>query len=67
MATYDKNDNLIMRFNYADDRMPVSMEKEGTKYYLMYDQIGSLRALTDTVGNIVKRIDFAPLVTIRVQ
>ncbi|MEW6068692.1 MAG: hypothetical protein AB1610_10435 [Nitrospirota bacterium] len=26
LAIYDKNDNLIMRFNYADDRMPISME-----------------------------------------
>ena len=58
LAVYDGNDNLISRFNYADSRMPVSMTYGGATYYLAYDQVGSLRAVTDSSGNIVKRIDY---------
>ncbi len=43
---------------YADARMPVSMTENGTKYYLIYDQVGSLRIVVDMSGNVVKRIDY---------
>ena len=56
LATYDANDNLVQRFEYADERMPVAMTQGSTKYYLHYDQVGSLRAVTDTSHNIVKEI-----------
>jgi len=58
LEVYDGNDNLLMRFNYADDRVPYSMEYLGQTYYLLYDQIGSLRAVVDNMGNVVKRIDY---------
>ena len=58
LAVYDGNNNLLMRFQYADGRMPVDMTKGGTTYYLGYDQVGSLRMVTDASGNIVKRIDY---------
>ena len=44
LAVYDGNNNLLMRFEYADDRMPVAMKMGGSTYYLSYDQVGSLRA-----------------------
>jgi RHS repeat-associated protein len=47
-----------MRFNYADGRMPVSMTYQGNTYYLAYDQIGSPIAVTDSTGNLVKKIDY---------
>ena len=56
LAIYDKDDNLKQRFEYADSRMPISMTSNGQKYYLHYDQVGSLRAVTDTNHNIVKEI-----------
>ena len=57
LAVYDKDDNLVWRFEYADGRMPVSMtDKNGNRYYLHYDQVGSLRAVSDTNGNVVKEI-----------
>ncbi len=34
------------------------MTENGTKYYLTYDQVGSLRIVVDTSGNVVKRIDY---------
>jgi RHS repeat-associated protein len=58
LAVYDGSDNLLMRFDYADGRMPVSMASGGSTYYLGYDQIGSLRVVTDSIGNAAKRIDY---------
>ncbi|WP_439952562.1 RHS repeat-associated core domain-containing protein [Desulfonema ishimotonii] len=55
---YDGSDNLLMRFEYADGRMPVAMTKGGQRYYLAYDQVGSLRAVTDASGNLVKRVEY---------
>jgi RHS repeat-associated protein len=64
LAVYDGNNNLAMRFEYADARVPVAMTKGGTTYYLTYDQVGSLRIVADTSGNIVKRIDYDSFGTI---
>ena len=58
LAVYNGSDNLVTRFNYGDDRLPVSMTHNGSTYYLLVDPIGSLRAVTDTSGNIIKRIDY---------
>jgi RHS repeat-associated protein len=58
LAIYDKDDNLLMRFNYADNRMPVSMEKNGQSYYLHYDQVGTLKLVSDNAGNIIKQVDY---------
>ena len=33
-------------------------EKNNNRYYLHYDQVGSLRVVTDTNGNIVKEITY---------
>ena len=58
LAVYDGSDNLLMRFQYADSRMPVSMTRGGATYYLTYDQVGSLRTVSDATGSLVKRIDY---------
>ncbi|WP_419657892.1 putative membrane protein with YD repeats [Desulfosarcina variabilis str. Montpellier] len=58
LAVYDGSDNLIQRFEYADARIPVAMIQGGVTYYLAYDQVGSLRTVTDGSGNVVKRIDY---------
>jgi len=58
VAVYDGSDNLLMRFEYADSRMPVSMSKGGSTYYLTYDQVGSLRVVADATGTVVKAIDY---------
>jgi RHS repeat-associated protein len=58
LAVYDCSNNLLMRFEYADGRMPVTMTKNGSAYYLTYDQVGSLRIVADAAGNVVKRIDY---------
>ena len=58
LAVYDGSNNLLMRFEYADGRMPAAMTKQGSTYYLTYDQVGSLRVVADAAGNVVKRIDY---------
>lgn len=58
LEVYDGSDNLLMRFEYADGRMPVAMTKNGSIYYLICDQVGSLRVVADAAGNVVKRIDY---------
>ncbi|NNL80183.1 MAG: RHS repeat-associated core domain-containing protein [Flavobacteriaceae bacterium] len=58
LAIYDGSNTLIMRFEYADDRMPVAMTRGGATYYLTYDQVGSLRVVADSAGNVVKMIDY---------
>ena len=56
LAVYDCSDNLLQRFEYADGRMPFSMTDGASTYYLSYDQVGSLRLVADSGGNIVKRV-----------
>jgi RHS repeat-associated protein len=34
------------------------MIKVGVTYYLTYNQVGSLRVISDTSGNVIKRIDY---------
>jgi RHS repeat-associated protein len=58
LAVYDGSNNLLMRFEYADGRMPVAITKGGVTYYLTYNQVGSLRIVADNSGNVVKRVDY---------
>jgi RHS repeat-associated protein len=58
LAVYDGAGSLQMRFEYADERMPVAMTAAGVRYYLGYDQVGSLIAVADGSGNVVKRISY---------
>ncbi|MCP4347076.1 MAG: RHS repeat-associated core domain-containing protein [Desulfobacterales bacterium] len=58
LAVYDGSNNLKMRFEYADGRMPVTMTADSSVYYLTYDQVGSLRVVTDASGTVVKKIDY---------
>jgi RHS repeat-associated protein len=58
LAIYDGSGNLRQRFEYADDRVPYVITQGGTTYYLAYDQVGSLRLITDNVGNSIKRVDY---------
>ena len=58
LAVYDSSDNLVQRFEYADNRMPVAMTQGADKYYLHYDQVGSLRVVTDSSHSIIKEISY---------
>ena len=58
LAVYDDADTLLMRFRYADGRMPVSMTKNGQTYYLVWDQAGSLKAVADSAGTVIKTVTY---------
>ncbi len=58
LAVYDGSGSLKSRFLYADARMPVAMETGGQTYYLACDQVGSLRAVANTSGTVVKTITY---------
>ena len=38
--------------------MPISVINNGTKYYLHYNQVGTLKAISDTSHNIIKEITY---------
>jgi RHS repeat-associated protein len=58
LAVYDGNDALLMRFEYAVGRMPISMVSAGATYYLAYDQVGSLKAVFSSTKTLVKQVDY---------
>ena len=58
LAVYNGSNALVMRFQYADGRMPVSLTKGSTTYNLGYDQVGSLRLITDSTGNTAKQVEY---------
>jgi len=58
LAVYDGSGALKQRFEYADGRLPVAMTVGGTRYFLVYDQVGSLRAVLDSSGGIVKTVEY---------
>ena len=58
LAIYGKDNNLIQQFEYADQRMPINMIQNGKKYYLHYDQIGTVKTISDENLQIVKKIEY---------
>lgn len=58
LAIYGVSGALVTRFEYAVGRTPVAMTTGGQTYYLVYDQVGSLRAVVDPSGMIVREITY---------
>ncbi|QFR48818.1 DUF5011 domain-containing protein [Sulfurimonas lithotrophica] len=58
LAIYDGNDNLVQRYNYSDERVPISLTQDNQTYYLHYDQVGTLKLVTDAEHNVVKEITY---------
>jgi RHS repeat-associated protein len=58
LAVCDAWNNLLCRFVYADVRTPAAMEQGGRTFYLSYDQVGSLRQVTDSSGRAVKVLEY---------
>lgn len=55
LATYDASGTLTRRFIYADARMPYAVDTPSGRYFMAYDQTGSLRVVTDSSGAVVER------------
>jgi RHS repeat-associated protein len=59
LAVYDGNNNLKQRFVYADSRTPVAYtDNSNNIYYLSYNHIGTLKAVTNTNGQILKQLEY---------
>jgi len=58
LAVYDADDNLKQRFEYANNRMPISMTMNNEKYYLHYDQVGTLKAVSNSSLEIIKEMSY---------
>jgi RHS repeat-associated protein len=58
LAIYDGNNALQYRFTYADDRTPTNVTTAAATYYMHYDQVGTLRTVTDAAGAVVKEATY---------
>ena len=58
LAVYDGDDNLIQRYEYTDSRVPYAMTHNNQRYFLAYDQVGTLKAVIDVDGNVVKALTY---------
>ena len=58
LAVYNSDNTLLYRYEYADDRLPIAFTNGVQKYYMHYDQVGSLRSVTDVATGIVREIQY---------
>ena len=58
LAIYDANNNLKQRFEYTLGHAPTAFTQNGSKYYILTDQLGTPRLVTDSSGNVVKQISY---------
>jgi len=58
LATYDKDDQLVQRFEYVLGNTPTSYTQNGNKYYIISDHLGTPRAITNANGDILKQVDY---------
>lgn len=54
----DDNNEPLQRFEYGIGRLPIAMETSDGRFYFVYDQVGSLRAVIDGSGAIVKTVRY---------
>ncbi len=61
LAGYWSNGHAY-EFAYEDnERTPFAMRRDdGFAVYLFYDQVGSLRVVADTSGNVIKEVQYDP-------
>jgi RHS repeat-associated protein len=59
-AWQDLRDGTLVRFEYADERarLPVALHDGADRFWLAFDQVGSLRAVANDQGKVVKRITY---------
>jgi RHS repeat-associated protein len=58
LATLHPDDTIKQRYEYSSGRMPYKFIQDEQSYYLHYNQVGSLRAVSDSSGAIVKEIQY---------
>src|SRR5690554_1260800 len=58
LATYDAHGNLTQRFEYTLGHAPTAFTQDNEKYFILTDQIGSPRIITDSSGTLIKEITY---------
>lgn len=59
VAELDGAGNVVGTFVYADGLVPAYIQKGGTNYRLVIDQVGSVRLVVNaTTGQVVQRLDY---------
>jgi RHS repeat-associated protein len=59
IAEYDGNNQLVAHYIHGPGiDEPLSMEKNSQKYYYHVDALGSVTAITDSVGTVVQRYNY---------
>ena len=58
LAVYGGGNSLKQRFEYTLGHVPISFTQAGQRYYILTDQVGSPKLITDENGNTVKQLNY---------
>ncbi|GEM_PF-504202 len=58
LATFDGNNNLKHSYEYSVGNTPTSYYVGNQRYYILTDQLGSPRIITDSAGNVLREIEY---------
>jgi RHS repeat-associated protein len=58
LATFDGNNNLKQRYEYTIGNTPTSYTEGSNRYYILTDQLGSPRMVTDEAGTLLREIEY---------
>ncbi|MAE34752.1 MAG: hypothetical protein CMH97_05795 [Oceanospirillaceae bacterium] len=58
LATFDGNNNLKHSYEYTVGNTPTSYYAGNQRYYILTDQLGSPRIITDSAGNVLREIEY---------
>ncbi|WP_349678004.1 AbgT family transporter [Thalassolituus sp. UBA3500] len=64
LATFDGNNNLKHSYEYTVGNTPTSYYAGNQRYYILTDQLGSPRIITDSAGNVLREIEYDSIGTI---
>ena len=64
LATFDGNNNLKHSYEYTVGNTPTSYYVGNQRYYILTDQLGSPRIITDSAGNVLREIEYDSIGTI---
>jgi RHS repeat-associated protein len=58
LATFDGDNNLKHSYEYTVGNTPTSYYAGNQRYYILTDQLGSPRIITDSAGNVLREIEY---------
>lgn len=58
LAVYDGGNSLKQRFEYTLGHVPTRFTQAGQRYYILTDQVGSPKIISDAHGGVIKQIDY---------